>query len=136
MSHTESREHEQIYDQLAGREEFKQLRHNYRAFVIPACAVFIAWYGLYVTMSMFAPSFMNHVLVGKINVALVFGLLQFVTTFLIAWLYSRYSNAKLDPLSSQLVAEFEAYRAGAGTTGGAHSRTDVDPDADTQGGAR
>ncbi len=31
-------------------------------------------------------------LVGNINVALVFGLLQFVSTFLIAWLYSRYAD--------------------------------------------
>ena len=40
--------------------------------------------------------------VGNINVALVFGLLQFVTTFLLAWLYSRYANAKLDPLAREL----------------------------------
>ena len=39
---------------------------------------------------------------GNINVALVFGLLQFATTFLIAWLYARYSNANVDDLARDL----------------------------------
>ena len=48
-------------------------------------------------MSMFAHDFMSTKLVGNINVALVFGLLQFVTTFVLAYVYSRYSNAKPRP---------------------------------------
>ena len=39
-------------------------------------------------MSSWADDFMDTKLVGNINVALVFGLLQFVSTFVIAWLYS------------------------------------------------
>ena len=50
----------------------------------------MAWYLLYVLMSTWAHDFMSTKVVGNINVALVFGLLQFVTTFLIAWLYARY----------------------------------------------
>ena len=38
--------------------------------------------------------------------ALIFGLLQFVTTFGLAWVYARFSNAKLDPLARQLDAEY------------------------------
>ena len=34
--------------------------------------------------------------------ALVFGLLQFVSTFLIAWLYARHANKELDPLAAGL----------------------------------
>jgi uncharacterized membrane protein (DUF485 family) len=45
--------------------------------------------------------------VGNINVALVFGLLQFVTTFVLAYLYSQYSTRQLDPLARQLAADFE-----------------------------
>jgi uncharacterized membrane protein (DUF485 family) len=41
-------------------------------------------------------------IVGNINVALVFGLLQFATTFGLAWYYARYSAARLDPLARQL----------------------------------
>ena len=40
--------------------------------------------------------------VGNINVALVFGLLQFVTTFLIAWLYARFADRQLDPLADEI----------------------------------
>ena len=44
--------------------------------------------------------------VGNINVALIFGLLQFVTTFALAWYYAHYSQTKLDPLARQLDAEY------------------------------
>ena len=50
---------------------------------------------------------MNIKVFGNINVALVFGLLQFVSTFVIAWLYSRHSDNVLDPLSDKLKAEFD-----------------------------
>ncbi len=43
--------------------------------------------------------------VGNINVALIFGLLQFVSTFLIAWLYSRYADRNLDPVADRIRAE-------------------------------
>jgi uncharacterized membrane protein (DUF485 family) len=46
-------------------------------------------------------------IVGHINVALVFGLLQFVSTFLIAWMYARYASRRLDPLAEQLRVRVE-----------------------------
>ncbi|WP_110241111.1 DUF485 domain-containing protein [Nocardioides gilvus] len=100
--------HDPIYDHLAAKDEFAQLRHLYRRFIIPATAVFMGWYALYVVMSMFASDFMNHVLFANINVALIFGLLQFVSTFGIAFLYSRYSTTHLDPLAKQLAREYDA----------------------------
>ena len=57
-------------------------------------------------MSMWAHDFMSTQIVGNINVALVFGLLQFVSTFLIAWMYSRYMAAKVDPLARELEADY------------------------------
>ncbi|GGD13246.1 DUF485 domain-containing protein [Nocardioides daphniae] len=110
--HDQAERHDPIYDHLAAKDEFAQLRHLYRRFIIPATVVFLGWYALYVVMSMFASDFMNHVLFGNVNVALVFGLLQFVSTFGIAWLYSRYSNTYLDPLATQLAEEYDADRAG------------------------
>jgi uncharacterized membrane protein (DUF485 family) len=104
--------HDPVYDDLQARPEFAELRRRYRGFVLPATAAFLAWYLLYVVLSNWASDLMGTKLVGNINVALVFGLLQFVTTFLLAYLYSRYSTAKLDPLARQLDAEFRAGRAG------------------------
>jgi uncharacterized membrane protein (DUF485 family) len=45
--------------------------------------------------------------VGNINVALVLGLAQFLTTFLIAWWYSRYAAAKLDPKGEAIKSRLE-----------------------------
>ncbi|MBJ7357560.1 DUF485 domain-containing protein [Nocardioides sp.] len=99
-----------IYDQLHDSADFTELRRRYRGFVIPATVAFLTWYLLYVVMSNWATGFMDTQLVGNINVALVFGLLQFVTTFLLAWVYSRFSTSKLDPLARKLDDEYAAGR--------------------------
>ena len=43
-------------------------------------------------------------LVGNVNVGLVFGLLQFVSTFLITFLYVRFADRKLDRLTKEVLA--------------------------------
>lgn len=98
--------HDPIYDRLHGTPEFTQLRHRYRRFAFSATIAFIAWYALYVVLSMWAHDFMSTDVVGNINVALVFGVLQFVTTFAIAWLYATFSARELDPLARQLDDEY------------------------------
>ena len=108
-SHDQAARHDPVYDRLATEAEFLELRRRYRGFVIPATAVFLSWFLLYVAMSTWATDFMGHRLFGNINVALVFGLLQFVTTFGIAYLYSRFSNARLDPLARTLNEDYETY---------------------------
>ena len=105
-THDHAARHDPVYDELSARPEFAELRSRYRRFVIPATVAFLAWYGLFVLMSMFAHDFMSTKIVGNINVALVFGLLQFLTTFLLAFVYSRYSNSRLDPLARQLTEEY------------------------------
>jgi uncharacterized membrane protein (DUF485 family) len=106
-----------IYDRLHESPDYVELRKRYRGFVIPATAAFLTWYLLYVVMSNWATGFMDTKVVGNVNVALVFGLLQFVTTFLLAWLYSRYSTAKLDPLAAKLEDEYAAGRRPAAEGG-------------------
>jgi uncharacterized membrane protein (DUF485 family) len=87
--------------------EFASLRKALRSFVFPMTAAFFIWYALYVILSAYARGFMGTKIVGNINVALVFGLLQFASTFLIAWLYARYASQKLDPLAAQLRTRVE-----------------------------
>lgn len=110
-SHEQAARHDPVYDRLATERDFLELRRRYRGFVIPATVIFLAWFLLYVLLSTFATDFMGQQVVGNINVALVFGLLQFVTTFLIAFLYSRFSSARLDPLAESLNADYEAHLA-------------------------
>ncbi len=94
------------YRTVQASEEFQELRRRFRAFVWPATIVFLAWYLLYVVLSGWARGFMGTEVLGNINVAYVFGLLQFVSTFLIAWLYSRYANRHLDPETERIAREF------------------------------
>ncbi|MFC3503402.1 DUF485 domain-containing protein [Micromonospora krabiensis] len=86
-------------------DEFAGLRRALRGFVFPMTVAFFLWYALYVILSAYARDFMGAKLVGNINVALVFGLLQFVSTFVIAWLYSRYADRKIDPVADRIRAE-------------------------------
>lgn len=102
-----------IYEDLQRTEEFQRLRSRYRGFVIPWTVAFLVWYLTYVALSNWAPGFMNTQVVGNINVALVFGLLQFVTTFGIAWLYAVYSQRNFDPLASELNDRFDRAAASA-----------------------
>jgi uncharacterized membrane protein (DUF485 family) len=91
-----------IYEELHSSDDFAELRSRYRRFAIPWTVAFLAWYLLYVVMSNWATGFMDIKLIGNINVALVFGLLQFASTFGIAWLYARHANKALDPVAARL----------------------------------
>jgi uncharacterized membrane protein (DUF485 family) len=98
---------ENRYIEVARTPEFDALRRALRRFVFPVSAAFLLWYALYVLLSAYARDFMSTKVVGHVNIALIFGLLQFVSTFLIAWLYVRYADRRVDPLADELRAKIE-----------------------------
>jgi uncharacterized membrane protein (DUF485 family) len=98
---------EERYVAVQESPEFGALRKAFRGFVFPVTIAFLAWYGLYVLLSAYARDFMGTKIVGHINVALVFGLLQFLSTFLIAWAYERYAGRKLGPATDRIREEIE-----------------------------
>jgi uncharacterized membrane protein (DUF485 family) len=100
--HDHAQRHDPVYDELHASSDFIELRSRYRRFAFPATIAFLAWYLLYVVLSNWAHDFMSTAVVGHVNVALVFGLLQFVTTFVIAWLYARYMDRDVDPIARSL----------------------------------
>ena len=109
----QARVQHEVYENLHATAEFGELRRRYRRFAIPYTVAFLVWYLLYVVMSNWAEDFMNAKLVGNINVALVFGLLQFASTFGIAWLYARHANREFDPIAEDLEQRYnEAVRPG------------------------
>lgn len=113
---TETTDHgvkHEVYERLHATADFRELRRRYRAFVIPWTIAFLAWYLLYVLMSMWAHDFMSIQLFGNINIALVFGLLQFVTTFAIARIYATHANREFDPLAAKLEGQYEREIGGA-----------------------
>lgn len=95
------------YTQVQQSTEFGELRSTYRSFAFPLTVGFIAWYLLYVLLSNYAGDFMATKIVGNINVAFVLGLAQFLTTFLIAWWYSRFAAAKFDPKADAIKNRLE-----------------------------
>jgi uncharacterized membrane protein (DUF485 family) len=105
--HVHRRSEHPVYEELHASKEFAELRRNYRSFALPWTIGFLAWYLLYVVMSSWAHDFMSHKLIGHINVALVFGLLQFLSTFVIARIYSQHAQRNLDPLAEKLQQRYE-----------------------------
>ena len=93
---------------LAGDPRFAELRGAYRRFVFPLTAAFLVWFLAYVLCSAYARDFMAKKVVGNVNVALVFGLLQFVSTFGIALAYGWFATRRLDPLAMDLRATVAA----------------------------
>ena len=85
--------------------EFQDLRRTLRRFVFPMTAFFLIWYASYVLLGAFAHDFMATKVWGNINLGLIIGLGQFLTTFLITGLYIRFANRELDPRAAAIRAE-------------------------------
>ena len=82
---------------IHGSAEFAELRRRFRAFVFPVSVLFFVWYLGYVLLAAYARGFMSHRLAGSVNVGLVLGLLQFVSTIAITNAYRRFARSRLDP---------------------------------------
>lgn len=82
--------------------EFAQLRTKFRKFVFPLTALFLAWYFLFVLLSVFAKDFMGTRVLGNITWGLILGLLQFVSTFTITMVYARWADRVFDPEAEAL----------------------------------
>ncbi|MDY6997381.1 MAG: DUF485 domain-containing protein [Actinomycetota bacterium] len=96
------------YLQVQASPEFQELRSRLRRFVFPMTAFFLIWYATYVILGAFAHDFMATQVWGNINVGLIIGLGQFLTTFLITGLYVRFANRELDPRAEAIRAELES----------------------------
>jgi len=87
--------------------EFQELRNRLRRFVFPMSALFLIWYFAYVLLGAFAHEFMAIKVLGNINVGLLIGLGQFVSTFVITFIYVRFANRELDPRAEAIRSELE-----------------------------
>ncbi|GGO91353.1 DUF485 domain-containing protein [Wenjunlia tyrosinilytica] len=84
---------EAVYLDVQQSDAFQRMRRGYRRFVMPATTVFLGWYLAYVVAATAAPELMGRQVFGAVNVALLAGLAQFASTFLLTWAYAR--NARL-----------------------------------------
>jgi len=105
---------EQAFIDMQASPEFQELRRRLRSFVFPMTAFFLIWYIVYVLLSNYAHDFMSTPVWGNVNVGLLLGLGQFVTTFAITGIYVRFANRELDPraeaLRNDMIASQEAKR--------------------------
>ncbi|MCP8998838.1 DUF485 domain-containing protein [Pseudarthrobacter sp. RMG13] len=97
------------FEQVQSTERFQELRKRHRSFVFPMAVAFLLWYFAYVLLADYAVEFMSTKVWGNINVGLILGLLQFVSTFAITGWYVSYSNRKLDPIAAEIRNEIEGH---------------------------
>ena len=99
----------EAFVEMAETAQFKELQRRFRRFAFPMTAAFLIWYFAYVLMSVYARDFMSTPLPGMqyFNLGHGLGLLQFVTTFAITWLYLRQARTRLDPIAQQIREQLE-----------------------------
>ena len=107
MPQTQTAVSGQDYLAVQASPEFQELRSRLRRFVFPMSAMFLIWYFAYVMLGAFAHDFMGTKVWGNINIGLLIGLGQFVTTFVITGIYVRFANRELDPRAAAMRAELE-----------------------------
>ena len=94
--------------------EFIELKRRFRRFAFPMTVAFLVWYLLFVVLSTYAHEFMATKVLGNINVGLIFGLMQFVTTFVITHLYVAHANKRTDPIADEMRDRLEHHEYAAG----------------------
>ncbi|KIZ14658.1 membrane protein [Streptomyces natalensis ATCC 27448] len=91
--------HGEVYLTVQRSAAFQEVRRRYRHFVVPATAVFLAWYLAYVLGATLVPGLMAHRVAGALNVAMLAGLGQFASTFLLTWAYARHARLRRDAVA-------------------------------------
>ena len=109
------------FQEVQQTERFTTLRKRHRSFVFPMAVAFLLWYFAYVLLADYAVGFMSIKVWGNINVGLILGLLQFVSTFAITGWYVSYSNRRLDPIAADIRHGIEGHeydKSGSSALGG------------------
>lgn len=104
----------ETFHEVQQSEQFQELRKRHRSFVFPLAIAFLLWYFAYVLLAGYAHDFMSIKVFGSVNIGLVLGLAQIVSTFAITTWYVSYAGRRLDPMASKIRHEIEGPLA-AGT---------------------
>ncbi|MFI2372282.1 DUF485 domain-containing protein [Streptomyces sp. NPDC018833] len=104
----------EIYLEVQRSPAFQQVRRRYRRFVVPASVAFFLWYLAYVVAATTAPDLMARPVADAVNVAMVAGLAQFLTTFLLTWAYARHARHRRDRAALDLRWDTQEMTRGAG----------------------
>lgn len=94
--------HRPDFERIQRSREFVTLRSRSRRFIFPMSLLFFAWYMTYVLLAAYAHGFMSVTVFGQVNIAILLGLLQFVTTAVITASYVRFARRRLDPQAERI----------------------------------
>lgn len=97
----------QEFREMQASPQFAELKKTYRKFTFPMSAAFFIWYLVYVFAATYAPGFMGQQVFGSVNVGVLFGLAQFLTTFVITWIYIKYANKNIEPQAAAIREQME-----------------------------
>lgn len=90
------------YVEVQRSAAFQEVRSRYRRFVVPGTAAFLVWYVGYVVAATTAPGLMARPVAGAVNVGMLAGVGQFLTTFLLTWAYARHARLRRDRAALEL----------------------------------
>ena len=92
---------------LEASADFQELVAARRRFVVPALAVFVVWFGGFLVLTAYARDFMTEKAIGNFTWAYVLAGSLIPMTWLIAFLYLRWSDRKLAPIAARIVKAAE-----------------------------
>ena len=95
------------YRAVEDSARFRELKRAHRGFVFPLVVAFLVWYFAFVLLSDYAHEFMSTPVIGNVNLGILLGLGQFVTTFAITTWYVSRANARFDPIAAEIRADLE-----------------------------
>jgi uncharacterized membrane protein (DUF485 family) len=93
------------WERIERSPEFRELVTARRKFVMPALVVFVVWFGGFLVLTAYARDFMRKTPIGSLSWAYLLALSLIVMTWLIAWLYLRWSDRELAPLADRISSE-------------------------------
>jgi uncharacterized membrane protein (DUF485 family) len=86
-------------------EEFRELVHKRRSFVVPATIFFLTYYMGFILLAGYAPGFMGDSVYEGLTVGYCLALTQFVMVFVLGAWYLRKADRELDPLADRVAAK-------------------------------
>jgi uncharacterized membrane protein (DUF485 family) len=95
------------WERVENSAQFKALVAQRRRVIVPCLAVFVLAFGTFVALSAWARHFMARQITTGFTVAYAFALGLIVMTWLLALIYIRASNARIDPLAKAVVDSVE-----------------------------
>ncbi|CAB0957954.1 hypothetical protein FRC0485_00726 [Corynebacterium diphtheriae] len=87
--------------------QFVDLKRTYRSFTFPMSIAFFVWYLAFVITATYAPDLMGNAIVGSVNLGVILGVAQFVTTFIITWVYIKFANKNIEPRAAAIRESME-----------------------------